>query len=193
MQTSRKRTKKLSIKEDLDAILKRDPSVKSRWEVLLTSPGLHAIWDYRLANWLWRSGRRILARIVSNWARFYSGIEIHPGATIGKRFVIDHGTGVVIGETAIVGDDVLIYHGVTLGAKENSAIDRHPIIGSHVVIGAGAKIIGRIKIGDNSYIGANTVVTKDVPEGSTVVGQAGKILTKKEASEGHWTAQEYVI
>lgn len=183
----------MSIKEDLDAILKRDPSVKSRWEVLLTSPGLHAIWDYRLANWLWRSGRRILARIVSNWARFYSGIEIHPGATIGKRFVIDHGTGVVIGETAIVGDDVLIYHGVTLGAKENSAIDRHPIIGSHVVIGAGAKIIGRIKIGDNSYIGANTVVTKDVPEGSTVVGQAGKILTKKEASEGHWTAQEYVI
>ena len=101
--------------------------------------------------------------------------------------------GVVIGETAIIGDDVLIYHGVTLGGKENSAIDRHPIIGSHVVIGAGAKIIGRITIGDYCYVGANTVVTKDVPAGSTVVGQTGKVLSKKEATEGHWVAQEYTI
>jgi serine O-acetyltransferase len=107
--------------------------------------------------------------------------------------VIDHGMGVVIGETAIIGDDVLMYHGVTLGGKENSAIDRHPIIGSHVVIGAGAKIIGRITIGDNCYIGANTVVTKDIPAGSTVVGETGKILSKKEAVSGHWVAQEYVI
>jgi serine O-acetyltransferase len=131
--------------------------------------------------------------MFSNWSRFLTGIEIHPGATIGKRFVIDHGMGVVIGETAIIGDDVLMYHGVTLGGKENSAVDRHPIIGSHVVIGAGAKLIGRITIGDYCYVGANTVVTKDVPSGSTVVGQTGKILSKKEAAEGHWVAQEYTI
>jgi serine O-acetyltransferase len=131
--------------------------------------------------------------MFSNWSRFLTGIEIHPGATIGKRFVIDHGMGVVIGETAIIGDDVLMYHGVTLGGKENSAVDRHPIIGSHVVIGAGAKLIGRITIGDYCYVGANTVVTKDVPSGSTVVGQTGKILSKKEAAEGHWVAQEYSI
>ena len=131
--------------------------------------------------------------MFSNWARFLTGIEIHPGAKIGKRFVIDHGMGVVIGETAIIGDDVLIYHGVTLGGKENSAIDRHPIIGSQVVIGAGAKIIGRIQIGDHCYVGANTVVTKDIPQGSTVVGQTGKILNKKEAVSGHWVPDEYVI
>lgn len=170
-----------------------DPATNSKFELVLTSPGLHAVWIYRVAHVLWRMRRRILARMLSNWARFLFGIEIHPGAKIGKRFVIDHGMGVVIGETAIIGDDVLLYHGVTLGAKENAAIDRHPIIGSHVVIGAGAKIIGRITIGDHSYIGANTVVTKDVPSGSTVVGQSGKILNKKEATEGHWLAHEYVI
>ena len=146
-----------------------------------------------MAHLLWKSKLRILARMFSNWARFLTGIEIHPGAKIGKRFVIDHGMGVVIGETAIIGDDVLIYHGVTLGGKENSAIDRHPIIGSQVVIGAGAKIIGRIQIGDHCYVGANTVVTKDIPQGSTVVGQTGKILNKKEAVSGHWVPDEYVI
>jgi len=183
----------LSFQEDLKAGIDRDPATSSRLELFLTSPGLHAVWMYRVAHLLWRAKRRILARMFSNWSRFLTGIEIHPGAKIGKRFVIDHGMGVVIGETAIVGDDVLIYHGVTLGGKENSAIDRHPIIGSHVVIGAGAKIIGRIQIGDNCYIGANTVVTKDVPAGSTVVGQTGKILNKKEAASGHWVAEEYVI
>jgi serine O-acetyltransferase len=183
----------LSIKEDLKAGIDRDPATGSKLELFLTSPGLHAIWIHRFANLLWRAKRRILSRMLANWARFLTGIEIHPGATIGKRFVIDHGTGVVIGETSIIGDDVLIYHGVTLGGKENSAIDRHPIIGSHVVIGAGAKIIGRITIGDNCYVGANTVVTKDIPAGSTVVGQTGKILSKKEASDGNWIAQEYVI
>jgi serine O-acetyltransferase len=148
---------------------------------------------HRVSHALWKAKRRIMARMFSNWSRFLTGIEIHPGATIGKRFVIDHGMGVVIGETAIIGDDVLMYHGVTLGGKENSAVDRHPIIGSHVVIGAGAKLIGRITIGDYCYVGANTVVTKDVPSGSTVVGQTGKILSKKEAAEGHWVAQEYTI
>lgn len=183
----------MSIREDLQAGIDRDPATKGKLELFLTSPGLHAIWIYRSANILWKAKRRILARMLANWARFLTGIEIHPGAKIGRRFVIDHGMGIVIGETAVIGDDVLIYHGVTLGGKENSAIDRHPVIGSHVVIGAGAKIIGRITIGDNCYIGANTVVTKDIPAGSTVVGQTGKILSKKEAATGHWVAQEYVI
>lgn len=183
----------MSFREDLKAGIDRDPATNSKLELFLTSPGLHAIWMHRVSNALWKAKRRILARMFSNWSRFLTGIEIHPGATIGKRFVIDHGMGVVIGETAIIGDDVLMYHGVTLGGKENSAVDRHPIIGSHVVIGAGAKIIGRITIGDYCYVGANTVVTKDVPGGSTVVGQTGKVLSKKEAAEGHWVAQEYTI
>ena len=183
----------MSFKEDLKAGIARDPATNGKLELFLTSPGLHAIWMHRVSHRLWRAKRRILSRMFSNWARFLTGIEIHPGATIGKRFVIDHGMGVVIGETAVIGDDVLMYHGVTLGGKENSAIDRHPIIGSQVVIGAGAKIIGRITIGDNCYIGANTVVTKDIPAGSTVVGEIGKILSKKEAVSGHWIAQEYVI
>ena len=148
---------------------------------------------HRVANKIWKLGVRIPARMLANWAKFLTGIEIHPGATIGRRFVIDHGMGVVIGETSIIGDDVLIYHSVTLGGKENSAVDRHPIIGSHVVIGAGAKIIGRITIGDNCYIGANTVVTKNVPSGSTVVGETGRVLSKKEAVTGHWVSDEYVI
>ena len=183
----------MSFREDLKAGIDRDPATNSKLELFLTSPGLHAIWMHRVSHLLWKAKRRILARMFSNWSRFLTGIEIHPGAKIGKRFVIDHGMGVVIGETAIIGDDVLMYHGVTLGGKENSAIDRHPIIGSHVVIGAGAKIIGRITIADNCYIGANTVVTKDIPAGSTVVGETGKILSKKEAVSGHWVAQEYVI
>ena len=183
----------MSFREDLKAGIDRDPATNSKLELFLTSPGLHAIWMHRVSHALWKAKRRIMARMFSNWSRFLTGIEIHPGATIGKRFVIDHGMGVVIGETAIIGEDVLMYHGVTLGGKENSAVDRHPIIGSHVVIGAGAKLIGRITIGDYCYVGANTVVTKDVPSGSTVVGQTGKILSKKEAAEGHWVAQEYTI
>jgi serine O-acetyltransferase len=183
----------VSFREDLKAGIDRDPATNSKLELFLTSPGLHAIWMHRFSHALWKAKRRIMARMFSNWSRFLTGIEIHPGATIGKRFVIDHGMGVVIGETAIIGEDVLMYHGVTLGGKENSAVDRHPIVGSHVVIGAGAKLIGRITIGDYCYVGANTVVTKDVPSGSTVVGQTGKILSKKEAAEGHWVAQEYTI
>ena len=183
----------MSIKEDLQAGIDRDPATSSKLELFLTSPGLHAIWMHRVANKIWKLKLRIPARMFSNWAKFLTGIEIHPGATIGRRFVIDHGMGVVIGETSIIGDDVLIYHGVTLGGKENSAVDRHPIIGSHVVIGAGAKVIGRITVGDNSYIGANTVVTKNVPAGSTVVGETGRVLSKKEAISGHWVSDEYVI
>lgn len=183
----------MPIREDIKAGIDRDPATKSSLELFLTSPGLHAIWMHRVANKIWKLGVRIPARMLANWAKFLTGIEIHPGATIGRRFVIDHGMGVVIGETSIISDDVLIYHGVTLGGKENSAVDRHPIIGSHVVIGAGAKIIGRITIGDNCYIGANTVVTKNVPSGSTVVGETGRVLSKKEAVTGHWVSDEYVI
>lgn len=183
----------MSFREDLKSGIERDPATNSKLELFLTSPGLHAIWMHRVSHVLWKAKRRILSRMFANWSRFLTGIEIHPGASIGKRFVIDHGMGVVIGETAIIGDDVLVYHGVTLGGKENSAVDRHPIIGSHVVIGAGAKVIGRITIADNCYIGANAVVTKDIPAGSTVVGPTGKILSKKEATSGRWVAQEYVI
>jgi serine O-acetyltransferase len=173
----------LSIRGDIKAGLDRDPATNSSLELFLTSPGLHAIWIYRVAHRLWKLKRRILARMLSNLAKFISGIEIHPGAKIGKRLVIDHGLGVVIGETAIVGDDCLIYHGVTLGGKENTPAARHPVIGNRVVLGAGAKLIGRITIGDDVVVGANTVVTKDVPAGSTVVGVSGKILTQKPGTK----------
>ena len=161
--------------EDLRAGLDRDPATLNATELFFTSPGLHAIWIYRVAHkvWLWRL--RIPARMISNWARFLTGIEIHPGAVIGRRFVIDHGVGVVIGETAIIGDDVMIYHDVTLGGRENARVKRHPTVGNNVVIGAGAKIIGDIVLGDNVQIGANAVVTKSVSSGKTVIG-ANKVL-----------------
>ena len=158
------------MREDIRAGLAKDPSVLSGFELLLTSPGLHAIWGYRIANRLWRMKRRSLARILTNWMRFLTGIEIHPGATIGRRFVIDHGMGVVIGETAVVGDDVLIYHGVTLGGREFTRNKRHPTIGNNVMIGAESIVLGNITIGDNVQIGAGSVVTKDVAANSVVVG-----------------------
>lgn len=173
----------MSIREDIKAGLERDPATNGSWELFITSPGLHAVWMYRASHRLWKLKRRVLARMLSNWARFLTGIEIHPGARIGRRLVIDHGLGVVIGETAIIGDDVLIYHGVTLGGKENSPVDRHPVVGNRVVLGAGAKLIGRIMIGNDVFVGANTVVTKDVPAGSTIVGFSGRILDKKTGSE----------
>ncbi|MEN9989821.1 MAG: serine O-acetyltransferase [Actinomycetota bacterium] len=156
--------------EDIKVGLQRDPAARSAFELLITTPGIHAIWTYRLAHRLWLAKFHILARLVSNWAKFWSGIEIHPGATIGRRFVIDHGNGVVIGETAVIGDDVMVYHQVTLGSRENIRTKRHPTIGNQVVLGAGSKIIGNIVIGDYSYVGANAVVTKSVPQYSTVVG-----------------------
>ena len=156
--------------EDIRAGLDRDPASLTATELFFTSPGLHAVWIYRVAHKIWLSGLRIPARLLSNWARFLTGIEIHPGAQIGRRFVIDHGLGVVIGETSVIGDDVLLYHGVTLGGRENSRVKRHPTVGNNVVIGAGAKLIGNINIGDGVKIGANAVVTKNVPEGKTVVG-----------------------
>lgn len=166
----------MSIRQDIKAGLERDPATKSALELILTSPGLHAIWTYRLAHLLWKLKLRILSRMVSNYAKFWTAIEIHPGAQIGKRLVIDHGVGVVIGETAIIGDDVLIYHGVTLGGKTLDPVKRHPTVGNNVIIGAGAKLIGNITIGDNCAIGSNAVVTKDMPNGTVAVGVNARLL-----------------
>jgi serine O-acetyltransferase len=156
------------ITEDIKAALRQDPAARNWLEVLLTYPGLHAVWGYRIAHFLWNLKLKLLARIYSNWIRAVTGIEIHPAAKIGRRFFIDHGMGVVIGATAVVGDDVMIYHGVTLGARTNEAGKRHPTIGNNVVVGAGAKVLGDISIGDSVKINANLVVTKSVPARTVV-------------------------
>jgi serine O-acetyltransferase len=157
-----------SIVEDIDTALAKDPAARNRLEVLLTYPGVHAVWGYRIAHFLWQIKLKLLARIYSNWIRAVTGVEIHPAAKIGKRFFIDHGMGVVIGATAIVGDDVMIYHDVTLGAKSGGRGKRHPTIGNQVVIGAGARVIGDISIGEGVKISANMVVTKSVPARTSV-------------------------
>jgi serine O-acetyltransferase len=162
--------------EDIDAALVRDPATNTRFEMFMTSPGLHAVWQYRVFNWLWKLHLRTLSRMLSNATRFWTGIEIHPGATIGRRLFIDHGMGVVIGETAVIGDDVHIYHGVTFGGKTLESVKRHPTVGNRVTIGAGATLIGNITIGDDAAVGANTTVTHDVTPGSVVVGQAPRTL-----------------
>src|SRR5205085_597641 len=152
------------VREDLDAAIARDPAVDSRLEMALASPGLHAIWVHRISHRLWQRQRtRLLARLLSQFSRSVTGVEIHPGATIGRRFFIDHGMGVVIGETAEVGDDVLIYQGVTLGGTGHEKGKRHPTLGHHVVVGTGAKVLGNITIGDNVKIGAGSVVVRPVP------------------------------
>lgn len=159
------------LREDLDAAIARDPATSSRLEMALASPGLHAIWTHRLAHRLWRNpGTRLPARLISQLSRSLTGVEIHPGAVIGRRFFIDHGMGVVIGETAEVGDDVMIYHGVTLGGRSLKREKRHPTVGSRVTIGAGARILGPVYIGDDVQIGANSVVVKDVPAGAIATG-----------------------
>ena len=162
------------LKEDLATARAHDPAARGGLEVFLVYSGLHAIWTYRLTHRLWRRRWRFLARLVSQFARFLTGIEIHPGATIGRRFFIDHGMGVVIGETTIIGDDVMLYHGVTLGGKapRNTppGTKRHPTLEDGVTVGAGAKVLGDITIGAGSAVGANAVVTKDAPPHSLVVG-----------------------
>ena len=150
----------MRIFEDIKVGLERDPATRSALELFLTSPGLHAIWAYRIAHERRNLKLRILSRILSNWVKLWTAIEIHPGATIGRRFVIDHGVGVVIGETAVIGDDVLMYHGVTLGGKTLEAVKRHPTVGDRVTLGAGSKLIGNITIGNDCAVGANAVVTK---------------------------------
>jgi len=154
----------LHIREDIDNALARDPAARSRLEIFLAYPGLHAIWGHRMAHWLWNHNFKLIARVWSNWTRSATGIEIHPGAVIGRRFFIDHGMGVVIGETSIIGDDVMMYHDVTLGARSYKKGKRHPTIGNNVVIGAGARVIGDVTIGAGAVLGANTLITKDVAE-----------------------------
>lgn len=151
-----------SIKEDLDTALRRDPAARNKLEVFLTYPGVHAIWNYRISHWLWQRNIKLLARIFSNRARRRTGIEIHPGATIGRRFFIDHGIGVVIGESTEIGDDVMLYHNVTLGARRFATGKRHPTIGNRVIIGAGAKILGPVNIADDARVSYNSVVIEDV-------------------------------
>ena len=151
-----------TIKEDLDTALKRDPAARNKLEVFLTYPGVHAVWNYRISHWLWKHNIKLIARIFSNRARRRTGIEIHPGAHIGHRFFIDHGIGVVIGETTEIGDDVMLYHNVTLGARRFATGKRHPTIGNRVIIGAGAKILGPVNIADDARVSYNSVVIEDV-------------------------------
>ncbi|MGV1034748.1 MAG: serine O-acetyltransferase EpsC [Microbacteriaceae bacterium] len=161
-------------REDIRNARSHDPAARSGFEVFVLYSGLHAVWWHRPAHALWKAHFRFLARLISQTSRFFTGIEIHPGATIGRRFFIDHGMGVVIGETAVIGEDVMIYHGVTLGGTSLAAVKRHPTIGNRVVIGAGAKVLGPIEIGDDSAIGANAVVVKSAPAHSVLVGVPAK-------------------
>ncbi len=162
--------------EDVKTVFARDPAARSKLEVLLFYPGLHALWLHRLAHYLWKHRLRLLARFVSHYARFLTGIEIHPNAVIGKRFFIDHGAGVVIGETAEIGEDVLIYQGVVLGGTTLEKKKRHPTIGNNVVVGSAAILLGPIIVGDGARIGANSVVVRSVPPGAIVVGVPGRVV-----------------
>lgn len=165
-----------AVKEQIDTIFREDPAANSVLEILLCYPGFHAVLLHRLAHRLYRGKFRLLARIISQWSRAMTGIEIHPGATIGRRFFIDHGMGVVIGETTEIGDDVLLYQGVTLGGTGNQRGKRHPTLGNNVVVGTGAKVLGNITIGNHVRVGAGSVVVKPVPDNSTVVGIPGRVV-----------------
>jgi serine O-acetyltransferase len=167
------------LREDITVVFERDPAARNRFEVLMTYPGVHAILFHRLSHRLWRLGFFWPARQLAHFARWVTGIEIHPGAQIGRRVFIDHGMGVVIGETAEVGDDVTLYHGVTLGGTSWNKGKRHPTLGKGVVVGAGAKILGPILLGDGAKVGSNAVVVKDVPPGATAVGIPARILDAK--------------
>ncbi len=170
-----------TIREDIRTAFARDPAARSTWEVLTCYPGLHAVWMHRIAHWLWTHRLKWLGRFVSHLARWLTGIEIHPGARIGRRFFIDHGMGVVIGETTEIGDDVTLYHGVTLGGTTWEKKKRHPTLENGVIVGAGAKVLGAITIGEQSRIGANSVVLRDVPPHSTVVGIPGTVVGSTES------------
>ncbi|WP_036320653.1 serine O-acetyltransferase EpsC [Microbacterium indicum] len=165
----------LHVREDVEAARRRDPAARGFVEIALLYPGLHAIWAHRVNHWLWLRGARFAARAGSQISRWMTGIEIHPGATIGRRFFIDHGMGVVIGETAEIGDDVMLYHQVTLGGRSLSHGKRHPTIGDGVAVGAGAKVLGPVTIGAHSTVGANAVVTRDAPPRSVLLGVPAKI------------------
>jgi len=167
-----------SAREDVAAVFESDPAARSYIEVLFLYPGLHAVWAHRLSHWLWLHGIRFLARFISQLARLFTGIEIHPGAVLGRRLFIDHGTGTVIRETAIVGDDVTLYQGVTLGGTGKEKGKRHPTLGNNIQIGSGAKLLGNITIGDNCRVGAGSVVLRSVPANSTIVGVPGHIVLR---------------
>ena len=166
----------MQLLEDIRAYQRNDPAARSAMEILLLYNGLHATIDYRIAHWLLRHHCRFLARAVSQWSKLWTGIEIHPGAQIGKRLVIDHGTGIVIGETAEIGDDCLLYQGVTLGGTGKDVGKRHPTLGNNVMVGAGAKVLGPIRVGNNARIAANAVVLREVPDNATVVGVPGHVV-----------------
>lgn len=167
-------------REDVKTVFSRDPAARSLLEVVTCYPGLHALWCYRLAHWLWIHRFRFFGRLVSHFARFATGVEIHPGARIGRRFFIDHGMGVVIGETSEIGNDVLMYQGVVLGGTTLEKKKRHPTIGNNVVIGTAAILLGPITLGDGARVGANSVVVKSVPPGATVVGVPGRIVEDRK-------------
>jgi serine O-acetyltransferase len=180
------------LKEEIGVVFDRDPAARNTWEVITCYPGFHAMLFHRLAHWLWGVGLKWLARLVSHAARWLTGIEIHPGATIHRRFFIDHGMGVVIGETAEIGDDCTLYHGVTLGGTSWNKGKRHPTLGKGVVVGAGAKILGPITIGDRARIGSNAVVVKDVPPGATAIGIPARIVEAHDAQDGRFAAYAVV-
>ena len=167
-----------SVREDVAAVFENDPAARSYMEVLFCYPGLHAVWAHHFTHWLWTHGFRFLARFVSQIARLLTSIEIHPGAEIGRRLFIDHGMSVVIGETSIIGDDVTLYQGVTLGGTGKEKGNRHPTIGNRVTIGSGAKVLGNITVGDNCRVGAGSVVLRNVPPNSTIVGVPGHIVLR---------------
>lgn len=167
-----------TIRRDIQAARQRDPAKPTVLEVIFAYPGVHAVWAHRINHWLWQRGARLLARTLAEFTRIFTGVEIHPGAVLGGGLFIDHATGVVIGETAEVGEDVTLFHGVTLGGTGSESGKRHPTVGDRVIIGAGAKVLGPIKLGDDSRIGANAVVVKEVPCSSVVVGVPGQIVSR---------------
>ena len=171
------------IKDDIQGVFHRDPAARNTFEVLTNYPGLHAVWLHRISHKLWKANWKWLARSLSTFNRWLTGIEIHPGATLGRRVFIDHGMGVVIGETAEVGDDVTLYHGVTLGGTSWTPGKRHPTLEKGAVVGAGAKVLGPITIGENAKVGSNSVVVKDIPAGATAVGIPGRIIISKQQSD----------
>ena len=172
-----------TLRDDVRAVFERDPAARTLFEVILSYPGLHALWSHRAAHWLWTHRLKLAGRWLSQLTRFFTGIEIHPGATIGSSFFIDHGMGVVIGETAEIGNNVTLYHGVTLGGVSLEKGKRHPTIEDNVVIGAGAKVLGNIRVGPGSRIGANAVVVKSVPANSVVVGVPGQVVVRSKPKD----------
>lgn len=171
------------IKEDINSVFHRDPAARNTFEVLTNYPGMHAIWLHRVSHKLWKAEWKLLARSISTFSRWLTGIEIHPGAQLGRRFFIDHGMGVVIGETAEIGDDVTLYHGVTLGGTSWNAGKRHPTLEDDVVVGAGAQVLGPITMHKGAKVGSNSVVVKDVPENATVVGIPGRVVMQKKDND----------